>query len=181
MLLWEPWHSKHGEIGETMTIQYSNSREPKDFFTGYTFFKARSVADRFTKDPSKITPVELIEWALVEGEWYLGCDTSGAGVWYGPIGDRPMPGQNKIAFSELKEATEEMLLQYGSWWNMRQTYDTAMKEFSEKVANEFLKRLKGQTKKEADKAEDTSFDKFLESLEDELEDNEPDEDTPEES
>lgn len=151
----------------------------RDYFKGWSFGKALAAADKYSTPPDKISPVEIIEWALTEGEWYTSEDQTGHTLWCGPSGANLMPGNKKEAFYELKDALPVMHEGYISWWKMAASYLEFIEAREKMMRDSIIRGFKAWQEKESkkDPKEDPKEEPDIEGWIDGLElDDEPDED-----
>lgn len=141
----------------------------RDYFKGWSFGRAVMAADKYGTPPDKISPVEILEWALTEGEWYTTEDTMGNTLWVGPSGINLIPGAKKEAYYDLKDAMPVMHEGYVSWWRMAASYLEFIESREKAMRDNIIKGFKAWQEKEAkEKQEETKGEPNIEGWMDSL-------------
>lgn len=81
----------------------------------------------FTDPPERINPLDLIEWAMICGQWHVEIsDLMGIRSWVGPAGSRPVIGTELMSYRDRDTALSTMKSQYQIWWSQKCVFKEAL-------------------------------------------------------
>lgn len=98
-----------------------------DTFEGTPFQRACLELERYTLSPDKMTPLDIVTWAMDAGQWKrVFIPGLTAHVWMGPNGVAPQMGDPFVIQYDPDKAMYHMRVQYASWWGQRAALERAL-------------------------------------------------------
>ena len=95
------------------------------YYKGSLYAQALRSFTWFEKAPEKMTPIEIVEWALSCGQWTLTEAKDGSLAWVGPWGSPPFAGSERATFRNRDVALKCMQAQYSTWHEQRNLVESA--------------------------------------------------------
>lgn len=106
-------------------------------FAGTPFQRALAELERYSVTPDKMTPLDIVLWAVDAGQWER-VDVPGFGiVWEGPVSQMPQMGEPVSTFYDPDKAMYHMRVQYATWWGQRVALEKAVEflQFGQAAGN----------------------------------------------